>query len=114
MANLTHFFKKHGDYLIQNEVYAILRRIDVDGDARISFDEFRNFFQNHLSPDAELVPTSKKQIKGRACSTATKTKPKHRAKVMSTDFENMKMTKEPIQRLTSPKDKSIPMNPQSF
>lgn len=52
LANLTHFFKKHGDYLIQNEVYAILRRIDVDGDAKISFNEFRSFFQNHLSPDA--------------------------------------------------------------
>ena len=33
----------------ENEVYAIIRRIDVDGNARISFEEFSSFFLNSSS-----------------------------------------------------------------
>lgn len=54
-ANLTDFFRSHGIYLVPNEVFAILRRVDIDGDARISFHEFQDFFSSHLSEDAPLV-----------------------------------------------------------
>ena len=46
VPNLTDFFRHNGLYLIQNEVYAIIRRLDVDGDARIGFEEFKYFFEN--------------------------------------------------------------------
>lgn len=38
--NLSDFFRSHGIYLVPNEIFAIIRRIDVDGDARINFKEF--------------------------------------------------------------------------
>ena len=44
MRNLQDFFRNFGNYLIDTEIYAIVRRIDCDGDAKISYDDFRDFF----------------------------------------------------------------------
>lgn len=43
MANLQDFFRGFGNYLVEQEVFAIIRRIDTDGDARLSFEEFADF-----------------------------------------------------------------------
>ena len=47
--NLSDFFRSHGLYLVEKEIMAIIRRCDLDGDARISFPEFVNFFRSNLA-----------------------------------------------------------------
>jgi hypothetical protein len=72
-------------HLLENEVYAIIRRIDIDGDAKISFEEFSNFFLN-------LTSTTEAQLRDKTNQKGTaKPKPEwqrqleqHRAKVMQT------------------------------
>ena len=44
IANLQDFFRGFGNYLVEQEVFAIIRRIDTDGDAKLSFEEFADFF----------------------------------------------------------------------
>ena len=44
-VNLQDFFRAFGNYLVEHEVFAVIRRIDTDGDARLSFDEFADFFK---------------------------------------------------------------------
>ena len=44
MANLQEFFRAFGNYLVETELFAIVRRIDTDGDGRINFEEFADFF----------------------------------------------------------------------
>jgi len=51
--NLNEFFKSQGIQLIQQEVFAIIRRISTHCDARISLEEFATFLGepiNHLKP----------------------------------------------------------------
>jgi Ca2+-binding EF-hand superfamily protein len=43
--NLRDFFRSHGVYLSDREVLAIIRRVDTDGDARISYSEFSDFLR---------------------------------------------------------------------
>lgn len=40
---LIDFFRQFGTYLSEEEVYAIIRRIDTDGDAKIGFNEWADF-----------------------------------------------------------------------
>ena len=40
IANLQDFFRQFGNYLVETEIFAIIRRIDTDGDAQLSFEEF--------------------------------------------------------------------------
>lgn len=47
--NLSDFFRSQGLYLVEKEIMAIIRRCDLDGDARISFPEFKQFFKSNLS-----------------------------------------------------------------
>lgn len=46
MENLQGWFRSFGVYLIERELHAIIRRIDLDGDGRIKFEEFADFFTN--------------------------------------------------------------------
>jgi hypothetical protein len=36
-------------------VFAVIRRIDTDGDARLSFEEFADFFKTQVNENAELI-----------------------------------------------------------
>ena len=50
-------------HLLENEVYAIIRRIDIDGDARISFEEFSNFFLSSTSTtEAQLRDQTNQKV----------------------------------------------------
>jgi Ca2+-binding EF-hand superfamily protein len=40
---LATFFKENGHYATEEELLAIIRRIDLDGDAEISKEEFYEF-----------------------------------------------------------------------
>lgn len=44
MNNLQDFFRGFGNYLTEQETFAVVRRIDTDGDARLNFEEFADFF----------------------------------------------------------------------
>ena len=41
--NLRIFFKNNGYHASERELMAIIRRVDTDGDARISYSEFTEF-----------------------------------------------------------------------
>ena len=41
--NLQDFFRAFGNYMVEHEIFALIRRIDTDGDAQLSFDEFSDF-----------------------------------------------------------------------
>lgn len=43
IESLKHFFRGNSRYLSDKEALAIIRRIDTDGDARISYQEFSDF-----------------------------------------------------------------------
>ena len=84
---MTDFFRSHGIYLVPKEIFAIIRRIDVDGDARISFKEFKEFFDQHLSGEAPLIPSQHQESPSRQKAERTwkqKQGLKHRSKVMQT------------------------------
>ena len=49
MANLQDFFRGFGVYLVEQEVFAIIRRIDTDGDARLCYEEFADFFSTQVN-----------------------------------------------------------------
>ena len=43
--NIKRFFRNQSSYLSDREVMAIIRRIDTDGDAKINYSEFSDFFR---------------------------------------------------------------------
>ena len=43
--NLGSFLRSHYHYLPEKDILAIIRRIDTDGDARISYNEFSDFMR---------------------------------------------------------------------
>jgi len=47
--NLQEFFKKYYVFLEPSEIYAIVRRLDTDGDARIRYHEFEEFLRGFTS-----------------------------------------------------------------
>lgn len=55
VANLQDFFRGFGNYLVEQEVFAVVRRIDTDGDAKVSFEEFAEFFQSDVNEEAPLI-----------------------------------------------------------
>lgn len=44
--NLSAFLKNNGHYASDKEVLAIIRRIDTDGDAKLSYSEFADFIRS--------------------------------------------------------------------
>jgi len=64
MANLQDFFRQFGTYLVEQEVFAIIRRIDTDGDARLSFEEFADFFKTQVNENTELIKPKPKGLRG--------------------------------------------------
>ena len=59
--NLQDFLRGFGSYLVESEIFAIIRRIDTDGDARLCFEEFADFFGSQVNHEAALhkEPVSK-------------------------------------------------------
>lgn len=55
VANLQDWFRQFGNYLSEQEVFAIIRRIDTDGDAKLSFEEFAEFFKSSVNAEAPLI-----------------------------------------------------------
>ena len=55
MANLQDFLRTFGCYMIERELFAAIRRVDTDGDAKISFDEFKDFFVNQINKEAHML-----------------------------------------------------------
>ena len=49
VANLQDFFRQFGNYLVETEVFAVIRRIDTDGDAKLSFEDFADFFRTQVN-----------------------------------------------------------------
>ena len=47
--NLTDFFRQFGNYLSEAEVFAIIRRMDTDGDAKVSYEEFADYLVNQVN-----------------------------------------------------------------
>ena len=62
ISNLQEFFRAFGNYLVETEVFAIIRRVDTDGDARLSYEEFADFFRTQANRETPL--TTKHQPNG--------------------------------------------------
>ena len=56
IGNLQDFMRSFGVYLVDRELFACIRRIDTDGDAKINFSEFSDFFSHQMNVDAALIP----------------------------------------------------------
>lgn len=52
MINLKYFLTKNGFEVQNPDIYAILRRCDRDGDAKLSKNEFQNLLQLHEKADS--------------------------------------------------------------
>jgi Ca2+-binding EF-hand superfamily protein len=63
---LIAFFRQFGNYLSEAEIFAIIRRMDTDGDARIGFAEFVDFLKNQVNLDAPLTKPSVSEKKSKA------------------------------------------------
>lgn len=63
-VNLSEFFRQFSNYLTEAEVYAIIRRIDTDGDAKIKFDEFCDFLMCPPARSNVMVPAASSPAKG--------------------------------------------------
>lgn len=55
VSNLQEFFRAFGNYLVEQEVFAVIRRVDTDGDARLSYEEFADFFKTQANVQAPLM-----------------------------------------------------------
>lgn len=68
VANLQDFFRGFGCYLVDTEVFAVIRRIDTDGDARLSYEEFAEFLSSQVNVEASLLhqPPAKQQKRRKA------------------------------------------------
>ena len=47
--NLQDFFRQFGNYMVEHEIFALIRRIDTDGDAQLSFEEFADFLTTQVN-----------------------------------------------------------------
>ena len=47
--NLGQFLKANGHYAVERELLAIIRRVDTDGDAKLSYSEFSDFIRGSES-----------------------------------------------------------------
>ena len=65
--NLSSFLRQHNQYLTDRELLAIVRRIDTDGDARISYTEFSDFMRVEYNIDRPIEIPSE-SYKPRAAS----------------------------------------------
>ena len=54
LSNLQDFLRQFGCYLIDRELFAAVRRVDTDGDAKINFEDWRDFFGGQVNADAPL------------------------------------------------------------
>jgi len=73
--NLTDFFRQFGNYLSEAEVFSIIRRMDTDGDAKVSYEEFADFLINQVNEEAPLTkppPQSSNGKKKKSQKTPTK------------------------------------------
>jgi len=50
--NLSKFLKNNGHYASERELIAIIRRIDTDGDAKISYSEFSDSLKTSFVPES--------------------------------------------------------------
>ena len=50
--NLMDWLKRNGHYATEREVLAIIRRIDTDGDAKLSYEEFADFLRLSSARDS--------------------------------------------------------------
>lgn len=46
LSNLVMFYRNNYSYPSEREILALIRRIDTDGDAKISYSEFSEFMQS--------------------------------------------------------------------
>jgi len=62
--NLAQFFKNNGHFATEREILAVIRRIDTDGDAKLSYTEFSEF----LSPASPLRSSVEDSLRTRSFS----------------------------------------------
>lgn len=70
--NLSVFLKNNGYYATERELLAIIRRIDTDGDAKLSYSEFADFLrgtENKVLEELKRSYSAEKQARNLQAST---------------------------------------------
>ena len=87
--NLGSFLRQHYHYLTEREQLAIIRRIDTDGDAKISYTEFCDFMRVEYNVDRPIEV--KQELKPRAMS-AQKPRRNHSSPLRGTKARAQNLT----------------------
>ena len=53
--NMGSFLRTQGHYATETELLAIIRRIDTDGDAKLSYSEFAEFLRSSSPPSRSTI-----------------------------------------------------------
>ena len=90
--DLSQFLRNMQCRLIDREIFAIIRRIDTDGDAKICFDEFADFFCHQVNAETPMhkVPNGNEKKKNPKAPPS-----KHR----SFEFETPSRGNQAVQKL---------------
>jgi len=53
--NLSNFLKNNGHYASERDLLNIIRRIDTDGDAKLSYEEFADFLKLSITSSNSIM-----------------------------------------------------------
>ena len=99
MDNLQTWFRQFGKYLVERELHAIIRRIDLDGDGKISFKEFADFFESQISDLANLTKKPQKELKP---ASVKKSATKENKRVLAGSGKKKLSLKEQARKFATP------------
>ena len=80
--------------MVEQETFAIIRRVDTDGDGVLTFDEFQDFFTNQVNQEAAMVGPSQHQ----SSPQMSNRKPKNTARQKSELMEHVDNGRNPGKR----------------
>ena len=83
-VDLQDFLRSMGARLIEREVFAIIRRIDTDGDAKISYPEFADFFCSQVNKETPMHPQPNGKTQSKPKSNPKTAPKKHRSDIFET------------------------------
>ena len=87
ISNLQEFFRGFGNYLVEQEVFAVVRRMDTDGDAKVSFQEFAEFFGESVNEETALTKRSEEPI-----NTGRSSKKSHKSQASAAQSSPLRET----------------------
>ena len=108
--NLGSFLRSVGHYASETELLAIVRRVDTDGDAQLSYTEFAEFLRSSNPPSRALVDEAERAERATSAE-------RYRRRLLSGNSSPLRPQTSPrarsLMRHTSPVRTSSPLRPSS-